>query len=566
MLKLKLINCLNKLKENQNINDFCEITQIKTVKNRKAAFIILFEPDEDCVVRLDNDLYYRQKINTPCFRLEAEGDYNCSFYPVGYMADDDGVAKGDILLTDGFLELDKGKARGVWVDIDIPVTTKDGVVTIKLYRSFMFSDEEFFTEQSLDVSVIDYTLPDAKDFSFYLDLWQHTSNIARKHEVKPFGRRHFEILEEYVKSLAVLGQKAVTVVVSEIPWAGQSCFESEGSENLYEYSMVKVTKRQNGRFTFDFSAVKKYMEICQKHGIDREISVYGLVNVWKGKAEYGFEKPCENYPDHIRVRYYDEAGGLFRFMHSSEEIENYIKAIYRFFKRTKLIDKVRIAADEPGDIESFRQSINRIRQIAPGFKFKAAVYHIGFVREFGFISDFVPFITTLCQGYEDISKLAGKDRRILWYVCCGPDYPNTFIKSEAFETLFIAALTSYLNLDGFLRWNYTVFPDNPRANIKCRNFPAGDVNFVYPANDGTPLLTVRYKALRYAAELFEMLEEVKQKADKAETDGLFSIIIKENDLQKYFPKSGNLPKDKMMSVENGDYDRLFDKIHEILAR
>ena len=110
-----------------------------------------------------------------------------------------------------------------------------------------------------------------------------------------------------------------------------------------------------------------------------------------------------------------------------------------------------------------------------------------------------------------------------------------------------------------------MFPDNPRANIKCRNFPPGR-EFRLSRQRRHPLLTVRYKALRYAAELFEMLEEVKQKADKAETDGLFSIIIKENDLQKYFPKSGNLPKDKMMSVENGDYDRLFDKIHEILAR
>lgn len=567
MLKFKTSHWLNKPNENNKIDDFCEISQIKTVKNRFSAFWLLFESDEDCVIRLSGDLYFRQKLNVPSYRLDIGGGYKAGVYPAGFMTDDDGVAKADILLENDFVEINKGKIAAVWVELDIPDEASDGKVDIKLYRSFMFSAEEYIGGTSLDVAVIGYTLPDAKDFSFYLDLWQHSSNLARKHEVKRFGDRHFEILEEYVKTMAYLGQKAVTIVASEIPWAGQGCYTYERAENLYEYSMIKVTKKANGRFAYDFSAVKRYIEICRKHGIDKEISVYGLVNVWNGKDGYDFSDPSD-YPDHIRVRYYDEASGTYRFMTKAKEIDGYIKAIQSFFVRTKLIDKVRIAADEPAKVEAFKKSLARIRKVAPRFKYKAALLHTDFLKEFDFISDFVPFIVTLSQGYEDVKRLAGSpDKRMLWYVCCGPVYPNTFIRSGLHETLFITALTSYLNLEGFLRWNYTVFPDFPRQNITIGPFPAGEGNFVYPANDGRPLLTVRYKALRYGIELFEMLQAVKNKATKDEREELFSLIIKEKDVSKYYPPAGErLDKSKMMSEDIVDYQRFYEKLYEIITR
>ncbi|MDD4125253.1 MAG: DUF4091 domain-containing protein [Eubacteriales bacterium] len=570
MLNFKITDSLLKLKENDDINVIREISGIKTVRNRKAAFQIVFISDENCVIRTDRSLYYRQNCANPSYRLEIDCGYIPHIYPEGFMKDDDGIAKADILLENSFCELDAGKIKAVWVDLDIPAKAADGVITVKLYRSVMFSDEVLFESRPLNVSVVGYTLPDAANFKFYLDLWQHCSNIARSHEVGLYGKRHFEILEKYAETLVYLGQKAVTVVVSEIPWSGQSCFESGIKENLYEYSMIRVTKKKNGRFSYDFSTMRKYIDICNKYGIDKEISVYGLVNIWKGKVEFGFEKPAADYPDNIRVRYYDESTDSFRFMREGTEIDGYIRAIHRYFIRTKLIEKVRVAADEPADTEAYRQSLNRLIKNAPLFKYKAAVYHIDFINNFvDVISDFVPFMSTLCGRYDDIKKHIGGDgKRMLWYVCCGPVYPNTFIRSELDETLFIALFTSFLKLDGFLRWNYTVFPDKPREHIKCGNLPAGDVNFVYPSNDGRPLLTVRYKAMRYAAELFEMLSAASVKAADGEMDQLYSMVIKEKDITKYFsPEGGILPaKDEMMSCAYSDYNSLYDKIYEILTR
>jgi hypothetical protein len=314
--------------------------------------------------------------------------------------------------------------------------------------------------------------------------------------------------------------------------------------------------------------MRRYIKICFNHGIDKEISVYGLANVWKGMPECGFTKPVEDYPDDIRVRYYDEKSGTYRFMHKASEIDCYIKAIHRYFIKEKLIDKVRIAADEPGDIAAYRQSIDRLIKNAPLFRYKAAINHAEFINSFGnIISDFVPYMGCLCSEYSEIKEHLNEcGKRYLWYVCCSPNYPNTFIRSELYESLFFAAFTSYMKVDGFLRWNYTVFPDDPRKDIRYGFFPAGDVNFVYPSKNGAPLLTVRYKAMRYAAELFEMLKDASAKAEEGEMDELYGLVIKEKDTAKYFTPEGMLPKSEMMSCSNDEYNKFYDKIYTILMR
>ena len=58
---------------------------------------------------------------------------------------------------------------------------------------------------------------------------------------------HFTVLENYAKSLGELGQKAVTLVVSDVPWAGQDCRdEYRMAANLFEYSIIPVTKTSAG--------------------------------------------------------------------------------------------------------------------------------------------------------------------------------------------------------------------------------------------------------------------------------------------------------------------------------
>ena len=127
-------------------------------------------------------------------------------------------------------------------------------------------------------------------------------------------------------------------------------------------------------------------------------------------------------------------------------------------------------------------------------------------------------------------------------------------------------LTAFLGFDGFLRWNYTVFPDDPRTSIKYGVFPCGDVNFVYPSRGGRVLLSLRYKALRRAAELFELICLAKEKASAEEMRKLYSLVMRTFDISSYFTPEHVLEKEKMLSSEAGDYEELESKLYDIILR
>ena len=72
-------------------------------------------------------------------------------------------------------------------------------------------------------------------------------------------------------------------------------------------------------------------------------------------------------------------------------------------------------------------------------------------------------------------------------------------------------MTSFLRFDGFLRWAYTLWNDNPRNDARYSLFEAGDCYFVYPGAYGGPLLSLRYKNLLRGMVDYDLLEAVRKK-------------------------------------------------------
>ena len=147
------------------------------------------------------------------------------------------------------------------------------------------------------------------------------------------------------------------------------------------------------------------------------------------------------------------------------------------------------------------------------------------------------------------NTLTGK--RFLWYVCCGPAYPNTFLRSRLIESYFIGILTSYLELDGFLRWAYTVWNDDPRTDIRYGNWAAGDTNFVYPSTGGAPLLTLRYKALKRGIQFYELLERLRMSGDAEGLTNAFAMVVREKDVREYYRTYHSL--ESLCSLDYADY-------------
>lgn len=519
---------------------------------------LLLKSDEDFYLNVGKRPNFSPKGPLTNIRVECTVDgLPVKIFPVGFIEDDDRVYKADLLLHDEVIFVEKDKIQPVWIEVMIPKDTPPGNYTgrVKIYTQCMFEDEELIKVFDFNILVKDVELPEPKNFRFYLDLWQHPSNIARKHEVHLWSDEHFRVLEGYVKSLADLGQKAITVIASEIPWSGQRCYRVKNyPSDLFEYSMVRVERDGSG-YHYDFSVVERYIDLCMKYGIDKEIEVFGLMNIWLD-PEYGYTGIAEDYPDGIRIRYYDRNDGAFKYIRNGEEIKAYIKALEKFFIEKDLIDRVRIVADEPGDIERYKRSLETIREVAPGFRFKSAINHSEFIEEFkNIISDFVPILPGVCEKWETLKELKSKvTGRILWYVCCWPPYPNTFISSPLVESRLIGILTAFMGLDGFLRWNYTVWPEDPRNRISYRfpHWKAGDTNFVYPGKDGRPILTLRYKNLKRGIEDYELLMMFKEKYGEKTLESLWDKILKTRDIREFHISSGKSPNE-LYSLDGRDY-------------
>lgn len=520
------------------------VKQLYSARRDTAAFQIIVNSDIQYSITAGTHDWYtsRNHMYMQSFlrlRLAFESLFPVKTNIEEFLTDDDGIQKADLLLAQEARESDAHVPTAVWAEVAVPENAVAGnyTVKIKLFASDYNSDEKQIAEETVALRVFNHTLPAQKDIKFHLDLWQHNSNIARKHDVPLWSDAHFAVIQSYVDSLAALGQKSITICASEIPWSGQnSSINHRFMGNLYEYSIIGIEKETDGTFKYDYTKMQKYIDMCTKAGICGDIEVIGIVNIWQSKY-MGLCPPSSDYPEAIRLRYFDKADGCYKYMRCADEIKHYVKSLETYFIETKQIDRVRIAADEPSDIEKYRASVALVKEIAPAFRFKTAINHAEFVDEFGdYIDDYAPYIRCASVEYNRLMQYRREQtgKRFLWYVCCGTGRPNTFLRSPLAESRMIGLMTSALRFEGFLRWNYTVWPNDPRHEIRYGAFEAGDTNFVYPAYNGSVLLSLRYKNLSRGIMDFEMMEEIRRQKGDEFADALIAKVFYASDITTYY--------------------------------
>lgn len=533
-----------------------------------AAQLLLFSDKEMMVTISDAPCFYK-KYPIPVLRVKAR----CDTLPpqalrvnlVGLVKDDDGQWRADALLHEEEIHVEHHQAQPVWLQLDIPADAPVGrhTVTVSIYESLIFSDEEKIKELSVEVEILPAVLRGCDKSAFTLDLWQHNSAIARAYAVPLWGDEHFAILETYVEALAEIGQKAITVVASEVPWTGQwSNYNRVSSSNTYEFNMARITRRADGTFSYDFSAMERYIRLCMRAGIQDEIEVFGLMNVWKNE-DVGYGGVIEDYPDAIRLRYYNEADGTYQYVRRRETLFAYLRALEQVFVANGWADKVRVLCDEPSDLELFKKTLSMLREAAPAFRFKTAINHIEFINEeIEGLWDYVPGLPCVTQGYGRLCEIRDKvPGKISFYVCCGPDHPNTFLRSPLIEGRLIPWLAWYLGFDGFLRWNFTVWPDDAFSpqGYYHQTHPAGDIVFVYPGRDRSPVYTLRYMCLKRGIRDTEIFRAYAEKYGREETLARIKRVFRFSSIAQLDENKHGVAQEQY-ELENSAYDAVIEEM------
>jgi hypothetical protein len=157
-----------------------------------------------------------------------------------------------------------------------------------------------------------------------------------------------------------------------------------------------------------------------------------------------------------------------------------------------------------------------------------------------------------------------------WYVCCQPPIPNTFLHSPLVEGVLYGWLTHRLKLDGFLRWAFCLWPAEPwkRVSWRAPHWRAGDMFLVLPGKDGAPVETLRYEALRMAAQDYELLRLAERvlPADQAEEllEAAFARILRADKISDFAGVAFARAED-LYSLDPTDYQAARRMVLEAIA-
>lgn len=547
---MKLIVTDSLIKPSSLQREYPTLKELVCASNEKPSFIVLVDPDH-AAVRLCADGSASLGISTAeSIRIAVDSPFECKIKPLAYFADNDGNLYADMICEGMSLEYSGLTPAAALCDISLPSNVKPGEYTVKvsLFSSRGLRKETKRDEYSLKLQIKDCKLPEPMGSGFFTDIWQQPSNIARTFGVELFGSEHFELLDKLMQKLSELNQKSLTVMVSDCPWRGWGCYLlKEHKANLFEYSIVKTIRREDGSFDYDFSALDEYIRLGEKHGIDGDITLYGLLGIWKMPF---FESDAPDWAEAIAVRCLDEKSGAYFYMHDKRDISAYIKALFSHLKDKGVWERVRIGADEPADPQAFAASAKALWGIEPSVKLKIAVNKPEIVKALGDMAHMIAY-SFACAATNSEKK----GERKLWYVCNEPVRPNTNLNNTLLETALLPLLNLKFGCDGFLRWASTCWNDTPLTDIRfnVNSLPAGDTCLLYPAKKGGFAESLRFRALACGIRLHEAFKRIDE--DKARA--LLAALLNA-DAGIELPDKMNMTAD--IKVFREIYDKLLDSL------
>ncbi|GIN69842.1 hypothetical protein J14TS2_03170 [Bacillus sp. J14TS2] len=412
-------------------------------------------------------------------------------------------------ITDNQIDLETDGWNAIWVDIQ-PEQQTSGNQSIKLK---VLDGTDLLYEAEVDILVHPYELP--KQTLIHTE-WFHADCLADYYQVDVFSEKHWEAIEKFIQTAGENGTNMILTPIFTPP------LDTEVGGERTTIQLVQM-EYENGTYTFDFSLLKRWIEICDRHQIEY-LEIAHLFTQWGAE-----------FTPKIVVK---EDGTLtkkfgWHVKADSEEYREFLHAflpeLTAFLKENWQQDKVYFhISDEPGEahLSMYAKAKEIVTPYLKDFHVLDALsnyqfYEQGVVARPVVASNHIePFIEHQVPG--------------LWtYYCCSQniDVSNRFMAMPSARNRVIATQLFKYDIEGFLQWGYNFY--NSQFSKKAINpyevtdagkgFPSGDAFLVYPGENGEAYPSIRlrvfYQALQdlrafnWLAEL-EGKEEVLRKIEK----------------------------------------------------
>jgi hypothetical protein len=417
--------------------------------------------------------------------------YVISNYPYGSSNASCDVAANDTayLMPDRFETFERfdlpGKTvRPVWLSLDIPEGTAAGYYSGEV----VMKNEKQETVLQIKIKVQNQVMPKSAHWKFRLDLWQNPWVVAWYYQVEPWSEEHKILLKKHLKLYADTGGKFITTYAVNSPWSDNS-YRIEGN-------MIEWLKLKDGSWKFDYGVFDQYVELSMEAGIREAITIYTPV------------------PWGHRFRYMDESSG------------NYVYAVwppdspaFKDFWNIFLSD-LKSHLEKKGWFEKTYLGINEnplnitmaaahvIKEHSKNWKITyAGEWH----PELSSLLDDYSLILTSEPSPKELKERRAKGFTTTYYVCCTPPKPNNFLFSPPIEGRFISWYSAAYGYDGFLRWAFDAWPEDPMRDARHTLWPAGDCFMVYPGGNSG----IRHEKLREGIVDFEKIRILRELVAKS---------------------------------------------------
>lgn len=473
-----------------------EINSAKVFLGERFSYQLYFHADENKLCKIDVNSELKDYITL--YKLDmAPCDMTTRAEIRGWPLDSDYLTYKNCSIPDILIPLSEQKdglrisahPAVLWVRIDIPADFKAGDYSIEITAT---DDEGIVAKETMEITVLPYKLPES---TLKYTQWFYCDCIANYHNVEIFSDKHWELIENYIKTAADVGINMLLTPIHTPP------LDTAIGTMRPVIQLVDVNLN-NGKYTFEMSKLTRWVKICKKHGI-KYFETAHLYSQWGAKcAPNIMVNEDGNY--HLKFGWHVDGNDESY----KEFLGHYIPAVAQHLKSLNVLEDTYFhISDEPNadNIDTYAERSAFIKSVAGDIKVLDALSNLEFYEK-GYIKMPVP-------ASNHIEPFIEAKVPELWvYYCCGQGYKvsNRFIAMSSYRNRIMGVQMYKFDIKGFLHWgfnfyntSYSNYPINPYLTTSAdHDFPAGDPFSVYPATNGA------YPSLR-ALVFYEGLEDIR---------------------------------------------------------
>ncbi len=372
----------------------------------------------------------------------------------------------DPLLDLPFVPLRANETQPVFIKLKPKKATKAGVYDISLTVQTPLGERT----ATLRVRVYPFVFPDRTRLWF--TNWFRADNFARYHGVPEWGNEHFRWMRLYARLMREHRQNVLLVPLG----------------------LVRVWRRQDGNFRFDFERFDRFIETFEAEGVAERLELSHI----GGRKTGRWEDP--EFVAHP-IWATDELTGEG----VEVPLETFLQAVRDHLKATKRLHKAMLhIADEPipVNVESWKALSERVHRAVPELPRIDAI-HVANLK--GYLEIFVPQLNFFAQWLNFYRQRQREGSEVWFYTAWLPQgkWTNRLIDYPLIKTRLLHWFNVRYGATGFLHWGWNFWGDVMVGELQS----PGDAFIVYPG----PNASLRMEAQRDGIEDAELLWSLAEK-------------------------------------------------------